>query len=114
MTIVDNIKDWYRALPDKKRYLEFFSAFLTIPVLATVLLTNLNNLQNKNTAPVPTPQIPAPVITIIQPSLPPATSPTPTTNPTVTPTPTPTLTPTPTPTATPTPTPVATPSGILE
>jgi hypothetical protein len=54
-SIIESIRSWYRALPDKKRYLEFFTAFLTIPVLLTVLLSNVNNLQNKKDASTPTP-----------------------------------------------------------
>ncbi len=47
--IKEKFKKWYRALPDKKRYLEFFTAFLSVPVLITVILINLGNLnQNKN------------------------------------------------------------------
>jgi hypothetical protein len=38
----------YKALPDKKRYAEFITAILSIPVLITMLLTNLNSLQAKN------------------------------------------------------------------
>ena len=36
----------YRALPDKKRYAEFVTAMLSIPVLITVLITNLNNIND--------------------------------------------------------------------
>lgn len=46
---IQKVKDWYRQLPDKKRYLEFISAALSIPVLITVIIINLNNLnQNKS------------------------------------------------------------------
>jgi len=38
----------YRLLPEKKQYIEFFSAILTIPVLVTVILLNLNNLNSVN------------------------------------------------------------------
>jgi len=34
----------YRNLPEKKRYIEFFTALLSVPVLLTVLLLNLSNL----------------------------------------------------------------------
>jgi len=47
-SIQERIISWYRALPDKKRYLEFITALLTIPVLLTVLLSNVTNLQNQN------------------------------------------------------------------
>lgn len=35
----------YRTLPDKKQYIEFFTAILTVPVLLTVIILNLNNLK---------------------------------------------------------------------
>lgn len=47
MSIVDRIKSSYRALPDKKRYIEFFTALLTVPVLLTVIIANIRNLQSK-------------------------------------------------------------------
>ncbi len=54
--VVERVRHWYRGLPDKKRYLEFITAFLTIPVLLTVLLGNVSNLQNqKKTEVTPTP-----------------------------------------------------------
>jgi len=54
MKAIDDLKEkfkkWYRALPDKKKYIEFFTAFLSVPVLITVILINLGNLnQNKKT-----------------------------------------------------------------
>jgi hypothetical protein len=84
----DKIKHWWTVLPDKKKYIEFFTALLTVPVLLTVLISNINSLKtNQKTAIAPTPtpgQITPPVITIIQKE-----------NPTSTPTPTPNVTPTP-------------------
>ena len=38
----------YKALPDKKQYIEFFTAVLTVPMLLTVIMINLNNLNTKN------------------------------------------------------------------
>ncbi len=38
----------YRALPEKKQYVEFFTALLTVPVLLTVIILNLNNLKGVN------------------------------------------------------------------
>lgn len=49
---VERIRRWYRGLPDKKRYLEFITALLTIPVLLTVLMGNLSNIQKQKTADV--------------------------------------------------------------
>lgn len=42
------IKSWYRGLPEKKRYLEFITAFLSIPVLLTIILNNIGNIQSRN------------------------------------------------------------------
>lgn len=42
---------WYRALPEKKRHVEFITAVLSVPVMLTVIIINLNNLQQqKNNA----------------------------------------------------------------
>lgn len=57
-SVVDKLRNWYRGLPDKKRYLEFITALLTIPVLLTVLLSNVTNLQNQKKAETtPTPSV---------------------------------------------------------
>ncbi len=48
--IVENVRNWYRELPDKKKYFELASAVLSVPVLVTVILINLNNLTGKNAA----------------------------------------------------------------
>ncbi len=45
---METIKTWYRNLPDKKVYVELITAILTIPVLITVFLTNVNNLKKTN------------------------------------------------------------------
>lgn len=63
--MLNRLKNWFRNLPDKKKYLELITAFLTIPVLLTVLLTNLsriqddkkNAMQNTPTLSVPTKEI---------------------------------------------------------
>jgi len=44
MNIIQKITKWYRKLPDKKRYLEFITALLSIPVLVTIVLLNITNL----------------------------------------------------------------------
>lgn len=47
--IVIRIVKWYRKLPEKKRYIEFITALLSVPVMLTVIILNLNNLnQQKN------------------------------------------------------------------
>lgn len=44
----NKVKDWYKGLPDKKKYFELVTAFLSIPVLLSVFLTNVNNLNEKS------------------------------------------------------------------
>ncbi len=52
--MLDKFRKWYRGLPDKKRYFEFLSALLTIPVLLTVILLNWGNLKGeKKEEPAP-------------------------------------------------------------
>lgn len=47
----------YKAIPNKKPYVEFFTALLTIPMLLTVVLLNYNTLtNNKNAKPTETPK----------------------------------------------------------
>lgn len=41
--------------PERKHYLEFVTAALSIPVLFTVILVNLNNLKSNNATPKTTP-----------------------------------------------------------
>jgi len=44
------ISDWYSKLPDKKKHVEFITALLSVPVMLTVIIINLNNLkQSKDT-----------------------------------------------------------------
>ena len=78
------IKDWYRSLPDKKKYVEFITALLTVPVLLTILITNLNNLNNnKKTETTPTLPPPKEKIVVVTGSAgSPSTSSTPTLPPT--------------------------------
>ena len=48
--IIDRIVAWYRKLPEKKHHFEFITAVLSVPVMLTVIILNLNNLtQQKNT-----------------------------------------------------------------
>jgi len=115
----EKAKTWYRAIPEKKRYLEFVTALLSIPVLITVIISNVSNLNRNKEAASTTnqPKSTEKIIIITQkekevnkninPSITPNL--TPTASPTLTPTAAPTTTPTPTPTVTPTPTPRPTP-----
>jgi hypothetical protein len=48
MTKTERVKDVFRQLPNRKRYLEFITAFLTIPVLLTVIYSNVNSIRNAN------------------------------------------------------------------
>lgn len=66
---LDKLKTQYRALPDKKRYLEFVTAFLSIPVLLTVIILNVTSLKSRDSdsearevIPTTSPQ----VITIVE------------------------------------------------
>lgn len=53
-----NLIEKFLALHEHKKYLEFFTVLLSIPVLITVIILNLNSLKNINkdtkTAPTPT------------------------------------------------------------
>ncbi len=65
----DRIKRFVRSisqLPDKKKYIEFITAILSIPVLLSVILLNYTNLQNQNNSNDNTPQPSPAVITIIR------------------------------------------------
>lgn len=50
------IQDFHK-LPERKQYIEFFTAILTVPVLLTVIILNVNNLkgQDKNATEKETP-----------------------------------------------------------
>lgn len=66
MQILDKFRDWYHGLPDKKRYLEFITALLTIPVLLTVIISNVRNINQNQKQPTPTPSGPAtPQVTVL-------------------------------------------------
>lgn len=46
---IDRVISWYRKLPEKKQHVEFITALLSVPVMLTVIIINLNNLnQQKN------------------------------------------------------------------
>lgn len=55
LTLREKFKKWYQGLPESKKYVEFFSAILAIPVLLTVLLLNYNNLKGDQNKVTPTP-----------------------------------------------------------
>lgn len=39
--------EWYKALPTKKSHVEFITAVLSVPVMLTVIILNLNNLNQQ-------------------------------------------------------------------
>lgn len=45
--MLQKLTTWYKNLPDKKKNLDFFIALLTIPVLLTVITSNIISLRNK-------------------------------------------------------------------
>jgi len=63
---VTKIRNWFIRLPDKKRYFELITAFLSIPVLLSVIFVNYFSIQERRNEedknPSPTPA----VITIIE------------------------------------------------
>jgi len=56
---INKTKKSYKSLPDKKQYIEVFTAALTVPVLLTVIIINLNNLRSTSK---PTQVIPSPTV----------------------------------------------------
>lgn len=87
--ITERLQHWYRGLPDKKRYLELVTAALSVPVLLTVLISNVNSLKNQNKPAVsPTPTVSAtPSVTVIQHPAAAAVAPVTESSPSATPTP---------------------------
>lgn len=67
MRLFEKYKGWYRKIPDKKRYIEFMTAALSVPVLITVLMTNIGNLKSKPETP---PASPTPLVITLQPENP--------------------------------------------
>jgi hypothetical protein len=45
---IDRLIQWYKKLPEKKNHVEFITAVLSVPVMLTVIILNLNNLNNAN------------------------------------------------------------------
>ena len=52
------VKNWVHTLPDRKRYIEVITASLTVPVLLTVIYSNITNIRsnNKTNAQEPKPE----------------------------------------------------------
>jgi hypothetical protein len=53
MEFMNRLRTSISKLPDKKQYIELVTAVMTIPVLATVIILNLNNLRPKPSDPTP-------------------------------------------------------------
>lgn len=49
------IQKWYVTLPDKKRYFELLTAVLSIPMILTVILVNMNTINKSKESSTPTP-----------------------------------------------------------
>lgn len=62
---VEKVKNEFKNLPDRKKYAEAISALLTLPVLITVLLLNVNNLKKTNTSATALPTA-APTVEVIK------------------------------------------------
>lgn len=46
--MLNKISNWYKNLPDQKKYIEVFTALLSVPVLITVLTLNITNIKSGN------------------------------------------------------------------
>ncbi|MCL5432542.1 MAG: hypothetical protein M1524_00295 [Patescibacteria group bacterium] len=54
----DRVKRFYRGIPNKKPYIEVLTALLTVPVLLTVIILNINSLQSRSEKPSIATQVP--------------------------------------------------------
>lgn len=81
LTLIERFRKWYMRLPDKKRYFEFLSALLTIPVLLTIILLNWGNLKNNKQEQKPAPTVVREKVITVIPSQDKSLSPTPTASP---------------------------------
>ena len=43
-----DIKEWVKDLPERKKYIDVVTAIMSVPILLTVMLTNITNLTHKN------------------------------------------------------------------
>jgi len=48
--IFERAASWYKKLPDKKRHVELLTAILSVPVMISVLMLNLNSLNQSKEA----------------------------------------------------------------
>lgn len=53
--IFKRIQKYYVILPDKKRYFELFAAILSVPMILTVILVNMNTINKSKETSTPTP-----------------------------------------------------------
>ncbi|MDA1316845.1 MAG: hypothetical protein O3B87_02355 [bacterium] len=72
------IRNWFKDLPKKKKYIEVITASLSIPVLLSVVLVNYLSIQDKrsDTTPTPTQTAGQTVITVVRDPDPTSPSPT--------------------------------------
>lgn len=63
--IFNRLIQWYKKLPEKKNHVEFITAVLSVPVMLTVIVINLNNLNNANKKQTTTSEKPAPIQVVI-------------------------------------------------
>lgn len=90
---IEKIRNWYHNLPEKKKYIEFITALLSVPVMLTIIILNLNSLNQSKKQSTNTNQT-TPIQIVITEKTPSQGSPVPTQTitPTVIPSPTLTLT----------------------
>ncbi|KKS97559.1 MAG: hypothetical protein UV73_C0007G0002 [Candidatus Gottesmanbacteria bacterium GW2011_GWA2_43_14] len=48
--MLEKVKNWYKKLPDRKPWVDLMTAVLTIPVLVTVIIINVDNLKKDGNA----------------------------------------------------------------
>jgi hypothetical protein len=44
------VKEWIRQLPERKKYIDVITAIMSVPILLTVMVTNISNLTPKKDA----------------------------------------------------------------
>lgn len=63
--IIQKIKKWYSTLPDKKKYFELITAVLSVPMIVTVIIVNVNSI-NKSKQTAPTTATTAPIQVVVE------------------------------------------------
>jgi hypothetical protein len=52
---LEHVRRFMQALPRRKQYIEFFTAILSLPIMITAIILNINALRPKTTTPASTP-----------------------------------------------------------